>query len=115
MLSTHERIENLKKFKTIHLEDLKLNNNNLSLGFNPSLGLFRVISKNDKDSGHAVFAVTVSDLNKPTKKTLSKYDRGERLVEEIRIAWRKISKKKRNEFIDKIPLNSFFLGGDSIY
>lgn len=115
MIGLDERLENLKKFGTIYIDDLNFQDKDFRVGFNPTLGLFKLIPKDkESDKSIATFAITVTELNKPEHKTLSKYDRAESLLQKARVAWKKIPKKKRNEFIDKIPLNSFFLGGDTL-
>lgn len=114
MASTSERVESLKGFEQIHVKQMTFAKKTHNIVFNPALGLFRVLPV-EGNLGLASFAISAHNLFNGCKLSpLSKRDKGERMAWRAKLAWKSLPAKRRNEIIDKMPLNSLFLSGDTI-
>ena len=114
MISILERQESLKKFPLIPLKEIKVFDKKYDFSYEPILGLFTITPLN-KDMDLPLFAVSSKTLIEDGYSCLSRNDKAELMVNEIRKIWRAMSSKKQQEITNKMPLNSLYLGGDTLY
>lgn len=114
MISTSERLKRLKEFMPIHVGKMKFLDKMYNITFHPSLGLFQIIPV-DGRVGPASFAISIDSLTNGEFSPVSKRDKAELLASKAKAAWGVMTSKKKREITDKMPLNSLYLGGDTIY
>ncbi len=105
-----ERLESLKEFKQISLFSFGMNKRSYRVTFCPIYSFVYIRNSSIPD-----IVVSFSAMMEPlNKKDFPPKDYMSRIVRKIKSKWIKLGEDAQLEFIDKIPLNTMYMGGDYI-
>ncbi len=116
MTSTEDRIQSLKEFKPIMVLSFNHAKRRQKLYFEPYLGFLRVEASENPDElpEFAISMPFIINGSGASFRQRSKLDECGIVTSKIYKAWSRIPNDKKEDFRNSLPLNSLFLGGDTI-
>lgn len=116
MVTVRERIKSLKSFEPISFGTLNIGEHEYNVTFMFELNCF-LFDKNE--DGIPPVGVSLSDINIKRNTTAlcvnTKDDLPSMMILELIKKFESMSREDKKSFVDSMPINSLYIGGDKLY